>query len=352
MAFSRKQKKAFLTAAVTAGVYLSFRYLLPLVFPFLAAYLMALFLRPSAAFLEKRLRISFRGRTIGIPIGVIGGVELILLCILLFVLLAAGGRRFMEELERFLEELPGRMKKLYVYADFDWLKEAGRLGQLFRGTGLQGGGQVKEILLPQLLQKSVPAAARIVRAVVVVVLFFIASILSLQEMDELRRRRFDSMFHREFFLLGRRLAVTGSAWLKTQSVIFLMTSSLSMLGLLLIGNPYYILGGIGIGVLDALPIFGTGTALVPWSILLLFKREWGHALILFGLYLLCYFLREFTEAHLMGKKMGLSPLETLAAIYVGLQLFGLFGFLLGPIGLLIIKDFVEEYGDEDEGTPE
>ena len=125
------------------------------------------------------------------------------------------------------------------------------------------------------------------------------------------------MFHREFFLLGRRLAVTGSAWLKTQSVIFLMTSSLSMLGLLLIGNPYYILGGIGIGVLDALPIFGTGTALVPWSILLLFKREWGHALILFGLYLLCYFLREFTEAHLMGKKMGLSPLETLAAKSTG-----------------------------------
>ena len=51
-----------------------------------------------------------------------------------------------------------------------------------------------------------------------------------------------------------------------------------------------------------------------------------------------------------GKENGLSPLETLAAIYVGLQLFGLFGFLLGPIGLLIIKDFVEEYGDEDEGT--
>ena len=42
MALSRKQKKAFLTAAVTAGVYLSFRYLLPCIFPFLAAYLMAL----------------------------------------------------------------------------------------------------------------------------------------------------------------------------------------------------------------------------------------------------------------------------------------------------------------------
>jgi len=46
MALSRKQKKAFLTAVVTAGVYLSFRYLLPLIFPFLAAYLMALLLQP------------------------------------------------------------------------------------------------------------------------------------------------------------------------------------------------------------------------------------------------------------------------------------------------------------------
>ena len=148
MAFSRKQKKAFLTAAVTAGVYLSFRYLLPLVFPFLAAYLMALFLRPSAAFLEKRLRISFRGRTIGIPIGVIGGVELILLCILLFVLLAAGGRRFMEELERFLEELPGRMEELSLLGgQFEQSAErflhlpAGRLGQLFRRLAGRRTGQ-------------------------------------------------------------------------------------------------------------------------------------------------------------------------------------------------------------------
>ena len=113
MALSRKQKKAFLTVAVTAGVYLSFRYLLPLIFPFLAAYLMALLLQPSAAFLEKRLRISFRGRMIGVPIGMIGGVELILLSIFLVGLLAAGGRRFTEELEHFLEEFQDGWKNCH-----------------------------------------------------------------------------------------------------------------------------------------------------------------------------------------------------------------------------------------------
>ena len=115
-----------------------------------------------------------------------------MLSIFLVGLLAAGGRRFTEELEHFLEELPGRMEELSLLGQqFEQSIErvlhlpAGKIGQLFRGTGLQGGGQVKEILLPQLLQKSVPAAAGIVRAVIVVVLFFIASILSLQENDRL-----------------------------------------------------------------------------------------------------------------------------------------------------------------------
>lgn len=43
----------------------------------------------------------------------------------------------------------------------------------------------------------------------------------------------------------------------------------------------------------------------------------------------------------MGDRVGLSPLETLMSMYVGLELFGIVGFLLGPVGLLLIKDLVE-----------
>ena len=46
----------------------------------------------------------------------------------------------------------------------------------------------------------------------------------------------------------------------------------------------------------------------------------------------------------MADKVGLTPLETLISMYVGLRLFGLLGFILGPIGLLIIEDLVELYG--------
>ena len=115
-------------------------------------------------------------------------------------------------------------------------------------------------------------------------------------------------------------------------------------GLFLLGNPYFILFGIGIGLLDALPIFGTGAVLIPWALFSLINKHWVYGVGLIIIYIICYFLREVMEAKIMGGKMGLTPLEALVSMYVGLQLFGLLGFILGPIGLLIIEDIVELYG--------
>jgi predicted PurR-regulated permease PerM len=70
-------------------------------------------------------------------------------------------------------------------------------------------------------------------------------------------------------------------------------------------------------------------------------------LLLFLLYLVCYFLRQLLEAKLMGNEVGLSPLETLAAVYVGLELFGFLGFLLGPLGLLLIEDLTQMWAGTD-----
>lgn len=205
----------------------------------------------------------------------------------------------------------------------------------------------KTVAMPNLVFNSVSVFLSFIKVVVFVVILFIASILSLQEMDELRERRWHSVFHREFSLLRRRLTLTGSAWLKTQAALLFLTSCLCILTLIAINNPYYITAGIGIGVFDALPIFGTGTILIPWGIFLLLQKKWYQGLMLLGLYLICYFMREFLEARMMGKKMGLSPLETLASMYAGLKLFGALGVILGPVGLLLIEDLVEEYEREE-----
>lgn len=350
---SKKQRKALVILSAAGGVYVSFKYFLPLILPFAAAYLTALVLRPSAAWLEERLQITVRGRTFAVPIGVIGGAELLLLAAAAGVLIFYGGRRLFEEVNEVINAAPGWIRRLdqqltsmcRVAEVFCRLQE-GALVQTVREMIFAMAQTLKRVTVSSLAVNSVAALSFCTRFFVAAAVFFMAAVLSLQEMDEMRRRGRQSMFSREFALFGRRLAMTGSAWLRTQFVIMFVTACLCALGLSLIRNPYSILLGAVIGVLDALPLFGAGAVLIPWSIVVTVQGHFYQGGVLALLFLICCMTREFLEARLMGGKMGLSPLETLAAIYVGMKLFGILGMLLGPIGILIIEDLAEEYGEK------
>ena len=176
---------------------------------------------------------------------------------------------------------------------------------------------------------------------VCLLLLLVSTGLCLQEMDAWKVRMEKSMFYREYEIIVRRLSGTVSAWLKTQGVILVLTASVCTAGLWLMKNPYYFLLGTGIGLLDALPVLGTGTVLIPWALINFFMGKWKGGLALLVLYGICYLLREFLEARMMGSQVGLSPLENLMAMYVGLELFGIAGFFLGPLGLLLIEDLTE-----------
>ena len=96
-----------------------------------------------------------------------------------------------------------------------------------------------------------------------------------------------------------------------------------------------------IGLLDALPFIGTGTILFPWAAVAFMKGDGGRGTLLLGIYLASYFLRQVMESKVMGEKAGLSPFLTLAAVYVGIQLFGILGVILGPLGFLIVRESVD-----------
>lgn len=350
----RKLKKIIMILGITGAVYGGFKYLLPLVIPFLLAYLTAQGLRPSVRYLERRLKIRLFKKERHLPAAVIGGIELLLLGAVLTLVLYWGGRLLLAQLSLFSSRFP------------IWLTEADRaltgiLTFLESRLGLEDGSlisitgaaisnildQARQSTMPLLMNNSVNVMRWGIRALVFLVVFFVAVLLTLEEMDEIREKKSRSFFHREFTLMSRRLVTVGNAWLKTQLTLMAITSVLCIFGLFLIGNPYSILFGIGIGILDALPLFGTGSVLIPWGIILFIKRQWWQGMVLLGLYLVCYLIRQFTEARIMGSRMGLSALETLISMYVGLELFGIAGFILGPMGLLFIEDFLNLYWGED-----
>ena len=187
----------------------------------------------------------------------------------------------------------------------------------------------KTAAMPFLMANSMSVISCLAKAAIVSLVVFLAAILSLQEMEDLRDRRDQSAFRKEFNMIGSRLVQTGKAWFRSQESFFLLLQGCVSGGMFLIRNPYYIMAGIGIGILDALPIFGTGTVLIPWAVLRLAvgtgNRHWYYQPFIWCV-ILCVRILRFG---MMGGQVGLSPLETLASVYVGLELFGFLALYWG-----------------------
>ena len=356
----KKLKKILLILGIAGAVYGSFRFLLPPVIPFLLAWALSAILRPSARWLSDHLRIKVKGVYRHLPIGLAGVAELVVFAALSLLGCYLGGRRLLAELSLFMERLPVWIDVLdrwltNVCHDLENILclKANVLVLLARDMLKGLFDTLKGAAMPYLMTNSVSAFRWGVEVLVVSVLMLVSVGLCLQEADRWKRRCAASSFHREFAVIGRRLKIVANAWLKTQGIIMLLTTGICTVGLWLIGNPYSILMGIGIGLVDALPVFGTGTVLIPWAVVLFLMGKFWRGLIILVIYLICYFLRQTLEAKLMGDQVGLSALETLIAIYVGLQLFGIIGLFLGPMALLLIEDLVElSYNvnnDKEEG---
>lgn len=345
---NKKLKKILFILGITGAVYVCFQYLLPLVIPFLLAYGIALLLRPSAGWIAGKCRVQVRGKCYGLPIGIAGAAELMVFMFLLGIGIYIGGQKLYAEAGMLIQQIPLWIESLDL-----WLTKfchtletvlnlkANCLVVLAQDMLRSLVTSTKNAAMPYLVVNSMTVFRWFVQITVVWVILLIAVMLSLQEMETWKQRREKSVFRQEFAMISRRLSIVCNAYLKTQGAIILLTMTICMIGFGLMGNPYYILAGIGTGILDALPIFGTGTILIPWALCLIIGGNWGKGAAVMGLYIICYLLRQILEAKMMGDKVGLSPLETLISMYVGLQLFGLLGFLLGPIGLLLIEDAVE-----------
>lgn len=108
----KKLKKFLLILGITGAVYGAFRYLLPLVVPFLCAYGTALFLRPSVRFLSNRIAVPFRGEMHHLPVSLVGGIELLVMSCLVFGLLYVGGSMAVSQTGLFIRRFPDWLSAL------------------------------------------------------------------------------------------------------------------------------------------------------------------------------------------------------------------------------------------------
>ena len=110
-----------------------------------------------------------------------------------------------------------------------------------------------------------------------------------------------------------------------------VTWAVVSLGFLLLRIPYGLLWAVLVALVDAFPVLGTGTVLVPWSLVCFLQGDSARGIGLLGIYGAATLIRSALEPKLVGKHLGLDPLVTLIALYTGYKLWGLMGMLLAPL---------------------
>ena len=125
----------------------------------------------------------------------------------------------------------------------------------------------------------------------------------------------------------------GLRYVRAYGLIFLITFSEILVGLLILCPAYSLLGALFIAAVDILPVFGAGVVLIPWGIISLLSGEMLRGVGLLVLYVIVTVVRQIIEPHILGESMGVHPLLTVTGMFLGYRLFGVTGMIIAPIAV-------------------
>lgn len=329
---NKKWKNVLIIVGTAGVVYVGFYYLLPLVVPFVFAFLFSKMIQPVAARLHKCSHINKKMCSVILVVLSIGAIGSFLFYV---------GYICVNQLTDILKHAPSYMgagmrmcEQLCCGVDNLLGLSQGETLIWMEGCLSDMSGKVSQVYLPKITGYIPGMLVKLGKWGAGFIVFFMATLLISFDKE-------DNRHYRSLMPYIQRLKATGFAYLKAQGIIIFIVSAVSVTGLLILGNPYAILFGILIGIVDAFPVLGSGSIYIPWAVVELVQKNFYEGAVLLTLYVVTLLLREILEPKLMGKELGMKPLYVLMSVYVGIQLFGIGGIILGPVGLTILKTVAE-----------
>lgn len=332
----RSGNRSFLSILIAFFLFwLSFRFLMPLFSPFVLGTLLALLSEPMVSCLNRKLRVP-RGISTGIGVG----ISFTILAMLLLSLCAFLVRE-LGSLTRVLPDLEHTAKNGFSLVR-SWLLQLSshtpkslqpvlehNVNRFFSdGTALLDRATGYLLGLAGNLLTHVPDSA-LGLGTAVVSAFLISAKLPKIRLWLLRRIPRERL--RMLVLSCRRMKAVLLGWLTAQCKLVGVGFLILFLGFVILRIPHALIWALGICLVDIFPVLGTGTVLIPWSLICLLQGDSPRAIGLAAIYIAVALTRSMLEPKFLGRHLGLDPLATLIALYVGFRLWGVGGIIAAPI---------------------
>ncbi|MGE5544725.1 MAG: sporulation integral membrane protein YtvI [Bacillota bacterium] len=330
------------------GVYLLFNYIFPILgdvlgsfpiyfMPFILALLLALLIEPAISFMERRLRLKRGPATLMSMLLVLGSLSWVLVTLV---------SRLINELVSIYQSLSMRSGDLSRV-----IAESLEQAQVFYlrlnlppelensiQTNLFGLLDRLQHVLNSVVTALIELVANLPGYFIFLLIALIATYFVARERPEIREWFLKSLpesWEGKTRTVARDLVTAFLGWVKALLILTSITAILTIVGLTMLRVDYALTIGLITGLLDILPILGPGTIFVPWIIISFVMGNTGLGIGLLILYMVLVTVRYILEPRILGDNIGLHPLATLIALYVGLKVAGVAGMILGPAVVVV-----------------
>ncbi len=124
---------------------------------------------------------------------------------------------------------------------------------------------------------------------------------------------------------------------KSYLLIMTITFCELCLALWLLGVKNFAIIALIIAVFDIIPVCGSGGVLIPWSVFSIIQGKLAFGIGMLVVYATITVIRQIIEPKIIGEQVGLPPVVTLMAMFLGARFMGVFGLFAFPITLVILK---------------
>lgn len=354
--FIKKYKRFVLMLLLILAAFLVIRTLpivIMLMMPFVIGYIVSLAAYPLVKFLKNKLHVPYK-------VGALITVLLLLLVLSLavtFIVSAVSDfsgviiENWDDLYSSFAATLESALKALERWSDslpFDFfedvLKNFGEIEIKSDGGMLFDFGKSVSGWIRPFAGSLAGGTINVVKSLPEVLVFVVMLILSTyfftserEKIKALYLRHTSDNFKEKLKLIKKECFGALFGYLKAQLILSAITAAELFVGLMILGVKHTLLLSVIIALIDLLPVFGTGTVLIPWALINILSGGtlyFSAGMII--LYLICLSVRNLLQPKVLSSNIGLDPLLTLIAVWLGYKLYGFIGMILLPLGALIL----------------
>ncbi|RAI82997.1 sporulation integral membrane protein YtvI [Macrococcoides goetzii] len=332
-------KRTLLIISLIAIAILFLYFIIPISIPLISALVIALMIEPFVKILEKK--VGSRKWSVTII------YSTILVSILLFTYFFL--TKLIEHIIQFSKDLPNKLNNLMAVWDKVEIKISKMIPESIASSLFD---EIQKFLFSMRdsilnyfnVERITSLVASLPETFISGLVFLVALFLFMLEIPKMhqfiRNHMYDTTYNKTSFVWNR---VTSSIFGMMRAAVILsgITWFFTFIGLLFITPKNALVLSFIICLVDLLPIIGATGITIPWAIYAYVTGDVGLALKLIVLSTFLLVQRKVLEPKIMGNGVGLSPLPTLIAMYIGLKLMGFVGFFIGPILLIIIITIIE-----------